>query len=304
MFIKQPNTCFIVPTTPPFILPLVISFAKLLTLGKLKWVYHVQDIHPEISFVGKNKTWVYKFLKALDTFFLKNSNHVITLSDEMKSALSARDNTIKNSISVVNNFTENFIKSDMESLDCINEDRSKEKIIYIFSGNVGKFQRVTELVTYFLDLKYFNDVLYILGDGEEIPKITTLLATHVNKDRVRLLGRKPYDEANQIAAKCDYGIVSLNPNITKYAYPSKFSAYLSMGLKVLAFVDKDSQISEEVERYDLGGVISTSDELKDFINNSIALTDSERVRINNVSIELFGKKLLISRNFQLLESIK
>lgn len=303
-FISRPNTCFIVPTTPPFVLPLVISFVKVLTFGRLKWTYHIQDIHPEISFVGRDKTWKYRFLKAVDIFFIKNSNRAITLSYEMKEALAERDKCFKSTIFVANNFAEEFIEKKEQTFKYINEDRSKGKVIYIFSGNVGKFQRVAEIVTCFLELKIFDGVLYILGDGEELPVISRRLSTHANKERVRLLGRKPFDVANQLAAQCDYGIVSLNPEITKYAYPSKFAAYLSMGLKVLAFVDKNSQIAHEVEDYKLGGVISEEVALEHVIENTSNLLDIERTRIITTSKELFGKDLLVNKNYQLLENVK
>jgi hypothetical protein len=221
----------------------------------------------------------------------------------MKSALVERDISFENSIDVANNFTENFISSDTQLFEYINEDKKNGKIIYIFSGNVGKFQRVTEITRFFLELDSFDGVFYILGDGEELPEITNLLNNHDNKDRVRLLGLKSFYEANQLTAQCDYGIVSLNPEITKYAYPSKFATYLSMGLKVLAFVDKNSQISTEIEKYKLGFVIQTCNELQSVLSESLSLKDEERLRIRAISEELFGKDILVNKNRQLLENI-
>ncbi len=302
-FYRNSNTCFIVPTTPPFTLTLVVAFVKLLTFGKLKWVYHMQDIHPEISFVSEDKSHVYSFLRKLDTFFIQSSNKTITLSEEMKSALVLRKKSLNESIFVVNNFVEEFLVS-KHRFNFLEGDKCDGKIIYIFSGNIGKFQRVVEIVQLFLNLDKFDGVFYILGDGDELPNVKKLLSDHNNKNRIRLLGRKPFDEANQLAAQCDYGIVSLNTDITKYAYPSKFATYLSMGLHVLAFVDEDSQISKEIEKHNLGDVISNNEAFGQVILNSENLIDVERIRIKNTSKELFGKTLLVSKNCQILDSIK
>jgi glycosyltransferase involved in cell wall biosynthesis len=302
VFVKNPNTCFIVPTTPPFILPFIISFAKLLTIGKLKWIYHVQDIHPEISFVGKVKTVSYKLLKFLDTYFIKNANLVITLSNEMKSAICERKSINSDSVQVVNNYVEPFVPSNT-SFDFIEEDRSNDKTIYIFSGNVGKFQRVAEITKLFLDVDDFTGVFYILGDGEEIPFIKTLVAEHKNSSRVKLLGRKSFTEANDISSQCDYGIVSLNPEITKYAYPSKFATYISMGLRVLGFVDKNSQISMELVKHNIGSVITTNEDFNNMLIHSENLDLLERARIKAVSKLLFDKKTLISENIKIMGDV-
>jgi hypothetical protein len=302
-FYRNSNTCFIVPTTPPFTLTFVVAFVKLLTFGKLKWVYHIQDIHPEISFVSKNKSHVFSFLRRLDTFFIQSSNKAITLSEEMKSALVIRKNSLKDSIFVANNYVEEFSVSDYR-FNFLENDKRDGKIIYIFSGNVGKYQRVVEIVELFLELDEFDGILYILGDGDELPSVKKLLSDHNNKNRIRLLGRKPFDEANQLAAQCDYGIVSLNAEITKYAYPSKFATYLSMGLKVLSFIEQDSQIAKEIERHNLGDVVSNNEKFGYVISHSESLTHKERERIKAASKELFGKLELVSKNCEILESIK
>ena len=301
-FLNRPSVCFIIPSTPPFILPFILSMAKTLTFGKLKWIYHVQDIHPEISFVGKTKTFIYRFLKKLDTYFINNANSVITLSNEMRDAISDRTNVKDIPIEVVNNFVEKFEFIDT-AFDFITKDKSDGKTIFIFSGNVGKFQRVAEVTKLFLNAEDFNGVFYILGDGEEIPTIEKLISEHVNKDRVKLLGRKPFMEANAISSQCDYGIVSLNPEITKYAYPSKFATYVSMGLKVLAFVDNNSQITSELEEYNIGNVINDQNDFNNTLLTSSKLSTEERKRVQGVSTILFDKDTLINENLKILEKI-
>lgn len=301
-FVNKPNVCFIVPTTPPFILPFILSMAKVLTFGKLKWIYHVQDIHPEISFVGKRKTFIYKFLKQLDTYFINNANLVITLSNEMRDAISERTNVKGVPIEVVNNFVEKFEFVET-AFDFITKDKAAGKTIFIFSGNVGKFQRVAEVAKFFLNADDFNGVFYILGDGEEIPEIKSILDEHINKDRVKLLGRKPFMEANAISSQCDYGVVSLNPEITKYAYPSKFATYVSMGLKILAFVDANSQISTEIIKYNIGNVVNNQNDVNNMLLTASKLNIEERNRVKSVSKQLFDKYTLINENVRVLERI-
>lgn len=301
-FFRKPNICFIVPTTPPFILPFILSMAKILTFGKLKWIYHVQDIHPEISFVGKRKTFIYELLKQLDTYFINNANLVITLSNEMRDAISERTNVKGIPIEVVNNFVEKFEFIDA-TFDFITKDKAEGKTIFIFSGNVGKFQRVAEVTKFFLNADDFNGVFYILGDGEETPTIQAILDEHINKDRVKLLGRKPFMEANAISSQCDYGIVSLNPEITKYAYPSKLATYVSMGLKVLAFVDSKSQISTEILEYNIGYVLNDQKDLNNMLLTASKLNIEERKRVESVSTKLFDKETLINDNVRVLEKI-
>lgn len=298
-FYRDRNTCFIVPTTPPFILASMLVLAKASTLGKLRWVYHIQDIHPEISFIDKKKSLIYQSLVSIDSLCQKYSTANITLSEEMKKSLLSR--ATNTSYYVVNNFVEVFVR-DSSSFNFIEEDKAVGHVIYIFSGNVGKFQRVAEIVKAFIELKEINGVLYILGSGDGLPEVESILLNHPNANRVRLLGRKGFTEANQIASQCDYGIVSLTPKITKYAFPSKFATYLSMGLQVLSFVDNDSQLAHDIRELNVGINANTSS-LAQAIELCEPLTLERREAIKVISKQQFGKTHLVNQNCNLLEEL-
>jgi hypothetical protein len=277
--------------------------AKWLTFGRLRWVYHVQDIHPEISFVGKSKTLFFRLLRKLDSKFIRNSNKTVTLSHDMKMALLERHDISNKHIEVANNFVPTFEKSTSNNYQTLAMDKKKGRIIYIFSGNIGTFQRVLEVARYFLDLKEFNDVLYILGDGKEKNELAALLDSHENSKRIRLLSKMPYQEANDFVSQCDFGIVSLVPEITKYAYPSKFGTYLSMGLKVLAFIDKNSELGKVISENNLGYVINNLNDFKNIISTNSVITEEERNRIKGISETLFGRDYLITKNIGIIEGV-
>ena len=69
----------------------------------IKYTYHLQDIHPEATnTIKKLNVYLFKFLKKIDNFSLRNANSLITLNEEMQKVIINRSNTT-NKISIIQN---------------------------------------------------------------------------------------------------------------------------------------------------------------------------------------------------------
>jgi hypothetical protein len=60
--------------------------------------------------------------------------------------------------------------------------------------------------------------------------------------------------ADRVIASADLGLVSLQPNIYRVAYPTKTITYLALGLPILAVVEAESSLAGLVERDRIGVV--------------------------------------------------
>ncbi|WP_417250207.1 glycosyltransferase family 4 protein [Celeribacter sp.] len=238
-------------TFPPVVAAWCASAAA--RLRGARFIYHVQDIHPEVSNYSGGRLGrglPARLLRALDNQSLRRAEAIVTLSEDMAYTLRARE-IGPLPIHVMNNPP---LDTDGEPVPAPEELVKPEgKTRVIFAGNLGRFQNLpllTEGVA-----KCFNanpDLeLMFLGDGMARDD---LMARWGNHPQVRFADFLPFEQAREIIAGADIGLVSLAPNIYRVAYPSKVATYADLGLRVLALVEPESRLARALERDGTGAV--------------------------------------------------
>ena len=243
-------------TFPPVLAAWMASIAA--RLVGTKFVYHLQDIHPEISeisggFLGKPIPS--RFLRWLDNQTLKRSAAIVVLSSDMASTLQSRDiNPLP--ICVINNMA-------LTAFDNVSDNPpvqyrkpvGNKRIVY--AGNMGRFQNlepIVEGISQVLD-KFPNLDLLLLGDGV---LLSTLKARWEGNPQVVFCPFLPYPVAKQLISESDIGLVSLSTGICKVAFPSKIVSYLDLGVPVLAVVEPDSFLARDLTDRNFGRVPANS----------------------------------------------
>jgi len=253
----------IVPSTPSVIMGLSVALAKFLRPSSFKLIYHCQDIHPEaliFASILKNKILI-NLLKSLDNFTLSQADKVIVLSKDMQKTLIARKVMDKNKLKIVNNFvpsayTEN--KSKQKKIKNIRHNIPSDGVVFVFAGNLGRFQNLDSVVQGFLQCKNNKVWLIFIGDGcakQELIKKVALSNKESNKNIVFINKM----EGNRIASfikDADFGLVSVSPSMLDAAYPSKIPSYLSVGLPIFLVADKNSTLSHFIIKKQFGIVCS------------------------------------------------
>ena len=274
--------------------PVVNGLSALLAarLSGARFVYHLQDIYPEIGAAGglwRAGSWRHRLLLALDTFTARHADRCVVLSEDMRSSLVARG--LDDGHVVVLN---NFMLSDFGSpttnssavraaADVVLGSSGRRRIV--FAGNLGRFQGLETVLEGFLslDAERLGLELHFLGEGA----VTDTLRQLAGDDaRVRFHGHLPFRSASRLIEACDAGIVSIAPDIYRYAYPSKTLTYLGLGVPVLAVVEPTSALAAEIRRHRLGVVVEerTSEGLARAFTALALWLDSEeadRVRIRD-----------------------
>lgn len=179
------------------------------------------------------------------------------------------------------------------------EDSDSEMIKVCFSGGVGGWQSFN-LLSRFIEL--------VLDSRSDV-KFTLL--TRMNpeiEELIRKYGNNKIDckwvsseEVGSILMSCDYGLIIREKSITNsVARPTKYAEYLNHGLKIIA---TDSMaISDEIEKFSLGKVISTNFDLKAIVSLDLKKIDSEeKERISKIALETYSKHS--QKNIQLYGSL-
>ena len=76
------------------------------------------------------------------------------------------------------------------------------------------------------------------------------------KTKVKFIPHQSIAVARKIISEADMGIVSLQDEVIKYAYPSKTMTYLAEGTPIIVNVDGEYEISKFVKNYNIGISIS------------------------------------------------
>ena len=230
-------------TTPPVVAAWTASFAA--KLIRSKFVYHVQDIHPEVSLYSNGwlgRGGALRLLRFLDNRTLRRSAAIVVLSQDMKETLEARGLSDL-PISVINNFS-------LDAFDTWQEPPMALKkapgvIRVIFAGNLGRFQNLPRLAegVSLLFAKYPQLELMFLGDGAALPELRKAWS---HSPQVTFGPFLPFPQARVLIENADIGLVALSPDIYRVAYPSKVTTYLSLGLPLLVFLEPHSALSQDL----------------------------------------------------------
>ncbi|MCF7749057.1 glycosyltransferase [Sulfitobacter sp. M39] len=218
-----------------------------------KFVYHIQDIHPEISIIsggGLGRGLPMKALLWLDNQTLRRADTIITLSEDMADTLRARG-LGPLPITLINNPA---ISSDDKPITPPSElVKSPDKIRVVFAGNHGRYQNLpllAEGVARCFEAHPELELMF-LGDGMALGELKSRWGDHPQVCFVPFL---PFAEARDIISQADIGLVSLSPGIYRAAYPSKVLSYAGLGVPMLALVEPESELAKALCENGIGSV--------------------------------------------------
>ena len=225
------------------------------------FVYHCMDLHPEIGRLSGEfaHPWVYRALLRLDTATMRRASRVVVLSEDMRSAVVARDPSLAGRVSVLNNFS--LGDDDPAGLSPIPEP-GPGTLRVVFTGNFGRFQALADLVRSLPLLRQDADVeLVFMGDGRarsDVERAVAALPAPL-RDRVVLVPPGPPSAAKALMRSAHVGVVSLAPEVAKYAYPSKTATYAEQGLPLLVVCERDTELASTTVGEGLGWAVVPGD---------------------------------------------
>lgn len=244
-----------ISTAPPVLGGLAGALAARLT--RTRFIYHCMDIHPEVGRVSGEfaHPLIFFLLKKLDSWSCCTADPVIVLSGDMMHALRERSGSAYFSIKVLNNFS---LPSAETSSVVLPYDFSTSKLTLFFAGNIGRFQGLETIVRAMGLLRERGDIEFVLM-GEGAAKSGLQQLTEKLGADVHFVGHQPVELAKAAMQQADLGLVSLKPEIYRYAYPSKTMTYLEQGCPVLVVVEPDSELARDVKNGDYGFTVPIGD---------------------------------------------
>ena len=232
-----------VSTDPPVLVPFVVMiYARLFGA---RYIYHLQDIHPEAArVVMKVQPLVYRLLRWMDGITMRRAEALITITEEMAEEIRQRSHT-KVPIYVISNPAVSFDEVD---------SRLERVRGFSFCGNAGRLQRIPLLIDAIT--QYLQDggtlKFAFAGGGVFAPDIRTLADRF---PQVQYYGQVSATEAAQLNCDYEWALLPIEDEVTRYAFPSKSSSYVFSGAAVMAICGEQTSVAQWVSGNDLGVVV-------------------------------------------------
>ncbi|MCK2150065.1 glycosyltransferase [Marinobacter alexandrii] len=240
---SRPKTVY-VSTDPPVLVPFVV--AVYCALFRAKFIYHLQDIHPEAAnVVIKVHPLLFTVLQRIDCFSMRRADVVITITEEMAEEIRKRSGT-RSPINIEGNPAVSF--------DEVSQPPNKKKGL-TFCGNAGRLQRIPLLIdsiTQYLDAGGKLEFAFA-GGGIYSSALAELAEKY---DEVDFWGQITPAEAAQLNCNYEWALLPIEDEVTRYAFPSKSSSYVFARTAVLAVCGDDTSVAEWVSSQNLGVVCS------------------------------------------------
>lgn len=236
---RRPKKIY-VSTDPPIFVPFVVALYSL--IFNARFVYHLQDIHPEATSVVSNRIGAfYRLFKWIDSISVRNANKIITLTDQMAQYISLRNQIKKDEIFLLENAA---VISD-EVLPVI------RKPGLVFVGNLGRLQRIPLIIKAIRRYRSEGGGLpfFFAGGGVYSRDIQKLAGEVTN---LSYLGKISAVEANKIQKQYSWALLPIEDKVLNFAFPSKTSTYLVNGINVLSVSKPNSSVSNWVKCRGIG----------------------------------------------------
>ena len=279
LLVTRPKKIY-VSTDPPLIVPFIVFIYS--KISKSSYVYHLQDIHPEAAnIVVKLNPMLFSFLKKIDGLVIRHASSIITITQTMKDEIVARSNT-KSHIYLIDNPTASF-------------DRSTQSKIkgFIFSGNLGRLQKIPLLLKSIEKYKAEGGMLPFLfiGGGVYANEIQELSKKYTDIEYGGLVDAK---KANELTLGYEWALLPIDDEVTRYAFPSKTSSYVSCGVKILSICSNHTSVAKWVlnNNYGVNSPANIYDIVSIFFKIENGLTINNKLSdCDYFSVERFVKNI-------------
>jgi glycosyltransferase involved in cell wall biosynthesis len=290
--------CIFVSQTGPLTVALpAIAAGKKYGIPVAIWTL---DIWPDAVYsygVPKNGTTRY-VLNRLIKYIYNNCSTIFISSNRFKDTIELY--TDKQCV-----YTPNWLKP---AEDKVSDLRLKtDKVNFTFTGNISRYQNLTNTILGFAKANIPNAVFNIVGDGSYLSQLKELVAEK-QIENVVFHGRRPYEEMNDILTQSNVLVLPLMPDegIMK-TEPLKLQSYLYAGKPILGVLGGSGK--EIIEDHNLG-MCAQPDNIEDITNvfkQMIDFASTHSSDVKNNALELmktrFNKEVIVKTFVDNLNSI-
>lgn len=239
-------------STPPITLQKAVKFVK--DRDSSKTYLLLKDIFPQnaldLDMLEKNgvKGLLYKFFRLKEENLYKLSDYIGCMSQANVDFVLKNNPAIPEyKVEVCPNSIEPMELNDQNISKCQirkKYDIPKNRILFIYGGNIGKPQGV-DFIIQCLESNKLNDKVFflIVGSGTEYNKLFSYFSKNKphNAKLMYQLSKRDYDELTYAS---DVGMIFLDKRFTIPNIPSRILSYMQASIPVLASTDINTDLKD------------------------------------------------------------
>ncbi|MEM2001568.1 MAG: glycosyltransferase family 4 protein [Candidatus Methanomethylicaceae archaeon] len=189
----------------------------------------------------------------------QSADLVITLGERMADALSRQFDPGRTATGVIHVI---YPWADTEFIQPLPKDKNpfakehgqENKLTAMYSGNMGIGHDIETILRAALCLRDEPSIHFMfIGDGPKRRVVEDFIKNYA-LNNVTLLQWQPEEMLPYSLTTADVSFVSLEPELSGLAVPSKFFYYLAAGSPVILISDGQSEIGDIIEKYECGWV--------------------------------------------------
>lgn len=216
-------------------------------LPKAIVTFNVQDIFPyNLAITGglKKNSLVFKILAAEQRYGYKHSDHVITISEDMKDTLVV-DGVAADKVEVIHNWSYQDEPYENVDLAPVTHMFKPEFFNVVYAGNIGVMQNVDILIEASKLMKEDKSVwFHIIGNGVYKEKLEAR-AKDYGITNISFWPMQPPELAPAIYSAADVNVIPLVKDVYKTALPSKTATCLACGQPIIFAIGKQSKFGQK-----------------------------------------------------------
>lgn len=263
-------------------------------LPKAILTFNVQDIFPyNLTFSGglKKSSLVFKILAAEQRYGYKHSDHVITISEDMKDTLIA-DGVKEDKVEVVYNWSYQDELYENVGLSSVAHMFSTDYFNVVYAGNIGVMQNVDILIEAANLMKAEKDVwFHIIGNGVYKDKLKAR-AKEYGITNISFWPMQPPELAPMIYSAADINVIPLVKDVYRTALPSKTATCLACQRPIIFAIGKQSKFGQKVMK-EAGCLVVEADSAEELVEAIKRVQNGER---RNTAGEFFLKYCKMTDN--------
>jgi glycosyltransferase involved in cell wall biosynthesis len=247
--------------------------------SNIQVITHIQDIYPE-SYInnlpGLLKCFFQRLLLPIDKYVLKNSSHILAISEKMKDYLINTRFLESSNITVVTNWQDenDFVNFHHEK----NEIQNSDKLTFMYLGNIGPVAGVEFLIESFAEAKLPGSKLIVAGSGsmKEYCRNQSLRYADSEIEFIDV----PAGKVPEIQDLADVMLLPVRKGAAFSSIPSKLPAYMFSKKPIVGCVDKNSDTADSIINSECGWVIEPENKMQliELFNLIYAESSESRVR--------------------------
>ncbi len=245
----------VIMPTPPITLVNVARWLK--KKHKTKVYLILRDIFPQNAVdlkMMKKGGPAYLYFRGKEKKLYATSDHIGCMSPKNVSFVVKNNPSINHDkLHLLPNWSSlQPLQGHKENLELKKEYGLENKFIVIFGGNIGKPQKMENIVALAKSCSDIKDIFFlIIGGGNEKEKLQTM----VKSEGIKNMQVKDYlskGDFFKVLQMADVGLISLSQDFTIPNIPSKSLAYFNAKKPILASVDRHTDFGVILENLNAG----------------------------------------------------